>query len=557
MDTRRPLLALALLFAGISAFAQPKEGESLVPKTPSAAPDYFCTWNVQGYVDNYNSIRGNMTEAYMFGTGRWQNWLSFYPKVRQDLFFVMDDSWDIPMKDKINKNTDPDLGTIEVNTERFPSFTGTPLERLRHLVDSVKSYGWKGLGGWICAQKASAVSMNDADFWRERLETAEKAGFAYWKVDWGHQSRDDNFRKNLSRWGHEYAPNMYIEAAMKTNYIKFADVYRTYDVENIIAQPVTIQRVAELLPLKKESGAKGIVNCEDEPEIAVGLGCAIGVMRHPFAGNWPNGQTDYAFPKSGRNYKKRLDEVTRGVRWHRIAEPFGVDNDCEIDEVKLNDYWTYQDHESWQNHKVGEKIKASAPARISRCMPLPVTNDTTSLRPYLLASKYPNGAVAVVAIGRTIDRSYIPRRVDVSIEAESWLKPLGIFGYYKSLTVNFRKSLKSPSNTRVWAQDLAGETPVEITDKVMITQNSMTIPGDVIEEVGLMAKTKGDLSNPGLVIQVYGEEADGTASVDIPSAKSDKNTAWYNLQGMSVSMNDRSSLPKGIYLNKGNKILIR
>ncbi len=557
MDTHKPLLALAFLITSISVFAQPKEGESLVPQTPSAAPDYFCTWNVQGYVDNYNSIRGNMTEDYMFGTGKWQNWLSFYPKVRQDLYFVMDDSWDIPKKDKINKNTDPDLGTIEVNTERFPSFTGTPFERLRHLVDSVKSYGWKGLGGWICAQKASSVSMNDTDFWRERLETAEKAGFAYWKVDWGHQSRDDNFRKNLSNWGRKYAPNMYIEAAMKTNYIKFADVYRTYDVENIIAQPVTIQRIAELLPLKKEGDAKGIINCEDEPEIAVGLGCAIGVMRHPFVGKWPNGQTDYAFPEVGRNYKKRLDEVTRGVRWHRIAEPFGVDNDCNIDEVKLDDYWTYQDHESWQNHKVGEKIKASAPARISRCMPLPVTNDTTSLRPYLLASKYPNGAVAVVVIGRTIDRSYRVRKVDVSIEAESWLKPLGIFGYYKSLTVNFRNSLKSPSHTRVWAQDLAGETPVEITDKVEITQNSLTIPGNVIQQVGLMAKTKNDLSSPGLVVQVYGEEIDGTASVDIPSATKDNNTAWYNLQGVSVSMDDRSSLPKGIYLNNGNKLLIR
>ena len=498
-----------------------------------------------------------MTEAYMFGTGKWQNWLSFYPKVRQDLYFVMDDSWDIPLKDKINKNTDPYLGTIEVNTERFPSFTGTPLERLRHLVDSVKSYGWKGLGGWICAQKASNVSMGDAAFWRNRLETAEKAGFAYWKVDWGHQARDDNFRKNLSIWGREYAPNLYIEAAMKPEYIKFADTYRTYDVENIIAQPVTLQRIAELLPFKKEGDAKGIINCEDEPEIAVGLGCAIGVMRHPFAGNWPNGETDYAFPAVGRCYKLRLDEVTRGVRWHRIAEPFGVDGDCEIDNVKLNDYWTYQNHESWRGHKNGEKIKGSAPARMSRHMPLPVTNDTTSLRPYLLASKYPNGAVAVVAIGRTIDRSYISRRVDVSIEAGSWLKPIGVFGYYKSLTVNFRNSLKSPSKVKVWAQDLAGETPVEITDSVTITKNSMTIPGSVIQRVGLMAKTDGDLSNPGLVIQVYGKERDETASINIHPTKNGKNAAWFGLNGKNFSMAGSESLPKGIYIHNGAKVFVR
>ena len=70
--------------------------------------------------------------------------------------------------------------------------------------------------------------------------------------------------------------------------------------------------------------AKGIINCEDEPYIAVGLGCAIGVMRHPFAGTLPDGAQDFVFPPVGRDIKRRLDEVVRGVRWHRIAEPFAV-----------------------------------------------------------------------------------------------------------------------------------------------------------------------------------------------------------------------------------------
>lgn len=48
--------------------------------------------------------------------------------------------------------------------------------------------------------------------------------------------------------------------------------------------PITIRRICDLLPYKTVEGAKGIINCEDEPYIAVGLGCAIGVMRHPFAG---------------------------------------------------------------------------------------------------------------------------------------------------------------------------------------------------------------------------------------------------------------------------------
>ena len=45
--------------------------------------------------------------------------------------------------------------------------------------------------------------------------------------------------------------------------------------------------------------------------------------------------------------KKRLDEVVRGIRWHRIAEPFGVNGkDFEIDNVRLEDYWILKEKEN-------------------------------------------------------------------------------------------------------------------------------------------------------------------------------------------------------------------
>ena len=37
-----------------------------------------------------------MTERYLFGNGPFEGWTSLYPQIRQDLYFVMDDSWDIP-----------------------------------------------------------------------------------------------------------------------------------------------------------------------------------------------------------------------------------------------------------------------------------------------------------------------------------------------------------------------------------------------------------------------------------------------------------------------------
>lgn len=492
----------ALTFSSCSL--QQQSLDSLVPDTPSNAPDYLCTWNLQAYVVDYENsdmMRKAMTEENIFGEGTYQNWASFYPKIRGDLYFVMDDSWDIP-KDVNTKRDNPYLGTTELNEERFPSFTGTPTERLRKLTERMKSLGWKGAGGWICAQKSDNFpDVSEEDYWMERLKVAHDAGFSYWKVDWGKNSRNDEWRKMLTRLGKEHAPGLWIEHAMKNEYIEFSDVFRTYDVENIIAQPVTIQRVSNLLSYKAQDGAKGIVNCEDEPYIAVGLGCAIGIMRHPFAGNLPGGRQDEAFPPVGHNYKKCLDEIVRAVRWHRIAEPFAVDGNCAVDTVKLADSWELRENETWnKGRKVGSVLSESAPARVSRGMALPEVADTASSRPFILASTYPNGAVAVSAIGRAIGREYVTKEVPVTVNGSDWHAPVGLFGCFKEVTLVYPSALTS--SVKVLAQDLAGDTPVDVTDLVVIENNRMTIPGEVIRKVGLMEATDGDLSGPGLVLKV-------------------------------------------------------
>ena len=76
---------------------------------------------------------------------------------------------------------------------------------------------------------------------------------------------------------------------------------------------------------------------------------------------------------------------------------------------------------------------------------------------------------------------------------------IGVFGRYHSLTLNFDKSV---TGQRVIAQDLAGESPEDITDLVHIAGEQMTVPGAVIDRVGRSAATPGDKSNPGLVIVV-------------------------------------------------------
>lgn len=496
------LCILAVIASGCGS----RTPESLVPDRPSDAPDYLCTWNLQGYVTSYVSnemMRYAMNEENIFGEGEYCGWASLYEPIRGDLYFVMDDSWDIP-QDENGAGGNPYLGTVELNGERFPSFTGTPAERLRKLTRRLKRMGWKGAGGWICAQKPeSFADVPEEEYWSTRLKEAAEAGFSYWKVDWGRDATNDAWRQMLTRLGKEHAPGLWIEHAMKNEYVVFSDAFRTYDVENVIAQPVTIQRVANLLPYKAQAGAKGIVNCEDEPYIAVGLGCAIGVMRHPFAGNLPDGRQDDAFPPVGHNYKRCIDEVVRGVRWHRIAEPFAIDGDCMVDTVRLADSWELHENETWnKGRQVGSVLRESAPARVSRRMPLPEVADTSSSRPFVLASRYPNDAIAVAAIGRAVGRDYVRRAVAVTVEGSDWTAPVGLFGRFGEVTIVYPVALDTSAGIEVWGQDLAGDTPVDITSEVSVDGNRLTVPGKVIDRVGMMCATEGDLSDPGMVLKV-------------------------------------------------------
>lgn len=496
---------IGLFMAIVSVFSACRSSEqpaSLVPESPSNAPDYFCTWSVQGYSVNYTGTeptRAAIDEAHLFGDASCEGWAYFFPKIRSDLFFVMDDSWDIPRQ--VNTGNNEYLGLAELDASRFPSFTGTPQERLKQLTERMKAIGWKGLGGWICAQESVVDSLYHVPeaYWSRKLKAAGDAGFSYWKVDWGKNDRVKEWRQMLTRLGHLYAPQLWIEHAMVNEYITFSDVFRTYDVESITSAATTIDRIARLLPYQAEEGAKGVINCEDEPYIAVGLGCAIGIMRYPFDGALPNGKPDHVFPAVGRNLKKRMDEITRAVRWHRIAEPFGVCGDARIDTFRLTDRWVFRSGESWVNHADGEILSVQAPARISRGMELPeISNLHEETQPFVLASCYPNGAVAVVTLDRTAGRESFLQRETVHITVKDFNVPIGIFGDYETLVIEGKQA--PATNAKVYMQDLAGDTPVEVTDKIKVEGNRVTVSGDLIREIGTMAGTSGDLSAPGLVM---------------------------------------------------------
>lgn len=513
---RNSFLSL-LLFAGLGANAR-QLPTSLVPATPSRAADYFCTWNIQGFDVSYEGdTRNMMTEQQIFGQGRWQNWINFFPRIRQDVYFLLDDSWDMPLD--YSSVIQQYYGLIALDAERFPSHTETdPVQRLRSLARRVEGYGWKGLAGWVCAQESPLDSLHQdvAAYWRHQFERAHQAGVHYLKVDYGRHERDPQWRQLLSDVAHEVSPELIIEHAspkgptvtdtglLDADIASRSDVFRTYDVETFISIPVSLRRVMQVLEHKALDGYKGIVNCEDEPYMAAGLGCLIGIMRHPYAGALPNGKADHVFPLTSRDVKHRLDEVVRAVRWHRLAEPFGMNADLQVDTALLTDRWLLGPRETWfDGHKEGMEITESAPARVSRCMPLPRV-EADGLAPYVLASRYPNGAVAVAALERLDGRVWSYPQARVGFETDRMDAPIGLFGYYQEVTIQFPEKIQQ-RGLHILAQDLASDTAVDITRQVRIRGNRLIVPGSVISRVGLSAATPGDVSAPGLVLQLCRE----------------------------------------------------
>ena len=495
---QKPLLpSLAAAVMLLAAFHSPPvcmaapKPHSLVPATANTSPDYFCTWNIQGYYSSYvkGSQKDAVQESQLFGQGRNQNWLGQYAGVRQDLYFLMDEGWDLPDED------------VRVVPGRFPSYAaGTQPENFTKLSEAVKKSGWRGLGLWMRADAKTD------DFWTQRLQWMQASGVAYWKVDYGHQEKDEAWRRHLTEMGRQTAPGLTIETALIPHAITWGDTYRTYDVDALLSVPQTLGRVVSELDLKAEPPAKGLINCEDEVYLGAALGCCYGVMRHSFAGNLPSGRQDFVFPPITRDLKHCTDEVVRAVRWHRVAPAFAVGaSPVATSSEQLTDNWFFQKDESWRI-PAGQQQSATAPAAVTRGLPLPeVTPAVGSIKPFVVASRNPNGAVAVATLGRTLcpsatDRRWITGEVaDVTLHVGRNSGPVGIFGRYHSLTLVFDKSV---DGHRVLAQDLAGSIPQDVTRLVHISGGRLLIPGTMIDRIGRSAATPGDKSDPGLVLVV-------------------------------------------------------
>lgn len=514
---------------------------NFIPDSAGVTPSYWCTWSAQNFAVDTFTLRyviglgdhtvpsDNLTEEVVFRNPGWEKMMP--EDIKKDLYITFDVGWDIAGGSHKDKATKWIIGTHEVATDKFPSCTGTPAERLRKLNEITKNAGWKGAALWIAAQtsmdsKGKKPSEKEVEnYFRERFRWSKEAGIEYWKVDYGTRGGDINFRKMLTRLAHEEAPGLWVEHgrgsgpfnddecpwddpnpgktgkyknwddgnAIKVQHaqMQFSDVLRTYDVSAQLSVPTTLDRVAQVLgSFSAPTEGKGIINCEDEPYIAATLGCAIGVMRHP------------AFIEAqGHDYdplqvRKQMDAIKRAVRWQRIAPAFQVGSvHVTMDSAYHLDYWNFKPGQTWAKWMNGRTVLQAAPARVSRGMELPqVKSDTL---PYVISSRFPNGTYAVATLFRTDSvKGFVYPLADVSIKCEKPGK-IGIFGKYKSLTIQLAEGSKV---NKVYAQDLAGTKAIEITDLVEISDSGIKLDGELINLIGTSAAGPDDVSQPGMLL---------------------------------------------------------
>lgn len=513
---------------------------NLIPDTPAPTPNYWCTWGAQNYaadrVDLYtwNGPYNNLNQEILFDYPGWAT--RFYEEARADLYVMFDVGWDAPAGIAI-ENERWRLGSLEVDEGRFPGCTGSPAQRLACLKQMCRDAGWRGAGLWVAPQLAGRhepeAPAEHRAYWRERARWSREAGITYWKVDVGRHAAETAYRRMMSEVCREVAPELLLEHAINLGplndeptpwsemaagssgryrnwdagevraraleILAFADVLRTYDVTAHLSVATTMDRVAELLAGAPHAPAgQALLNAEDEVYLAAALGCAFGVMRH---GAWRDHEIQY----DPHGLRWTLDEVLRAVRWQRLAPASGAHClSVTLSDLTLTDSWHFREGETWAHFYWGQTFRQAAPGVIARGLPLPEVQVAQGERapdglPFVVAARHPNGAVSVATLPRTtVARGIYHPRAHLSLALPGLDAPLGVFGRYASLRLRLPAAL---DGRRVWAQDLAGDSAVDITERLSLGENSLTFSGELLEQIGLVAATPGARSAPGLTIR--------------------------------------------------------
>ena len=508
---------------------------NLIPNTGPETGNYWCTWVTQSnrlknIADRKNVmlIRNQMNESFLFGPHGVLHQME--PDIRKDLMVLLDDGWDVPY-DVDNPQDRIAFGSLELNEQRFPSFRGTPAERLTALNRAIQALGYRGTGVWVASQQTGepdtmVAEPQAASYWAQRARWCMEAGVSYWKVDWGSHNNSlsylammtDTVKALSAEHAAAHHGNLRIEhsfvrppmnqeepersagdAKICADIAALCDYFRLYDFVFGMHPTVAMRRAADLLaanpPIRED--CEGRINAEDELYLAAALGCSAGVMRHNRS-VWHLEGMD--FEKAARAY--RFDEVKRMCMWHRIAPPFSMKASSAVVSKEIITHTKYYDTDptDWP-YVGGTTVSQSAPSAIARNALLPVVTNAQAL-PFVVCSIHPQtGAFSIAALNKAMDDEHpIDTRADVSAKAGDILSPVGMFGRYRSLSLSFEQPL--PNGMKILMQDLCGDKAEEVTERVQLEQGRLVIPGALIDQVGTRHASAGDLSDPGLVLQI-------------------------------------------------------
>ncbi len=526
MKTRIAILLIALT----SCTTTP----NLVPETPASSANYWCTWYAQNYwqqrggeITDFDAInnpnaREELSYNHLFNPD--DGWVSNYlPRGRSDWFFLIDHGWQTKIESERTLPGAKPFFSLQIDPRDFPQYANPkPQESLRLFNEEIKNNGWKGLGIWTKGTIDSVTAHT-------MVEWSKYAGVEYWKIDgggiqnfWSYKIKQEIFPElaleyvtgaggNLNPgWDNpdlkEY-PSVYDHGGSKQKdmlrVLQNTDAFRTYDATPILMSVTTLRRTHDIL---KQTYGKpeyiAILNLQDDCNAAAGLGCLVASKRHPnFMERTLDGKDLHHQLSGKRHMQGRMNEAERFGRWSRIAPAFSAgEGTYQYSDYDLIDYYPFTKHDTWFKATYGKVVYQSAPAIMARNMPLPevaIEGDA----PFVMVTAYPNGPVCVTTEGRvkTEDQWFHPR-AKIRIKVKDASQPLGIFGHYKELSIEFPEDLGSVKH--IWAQDLLAEKAIDIYPDVKIDGSTLIIPGDLIDEIGTSAGDEGDISAPGMVIRV-------------------------------------------------------
>jgi hypothetical protein len=423
-----------------------------------------------------------------------------------------------------------------MDTVDFPRYSHLkPKEKIKQMNIDIKALGWKGLGLWVRGNPSEEEMQ-------KFVEWSKYAGIEYWKIDGGdikyyYASKIKNIiypeltLEHITgagpinpKWdisGLSLYPSVYnreeavsqkLDASLNSatekvektlDVIKNTDVFRTYDAAPLLVSTTTMQRIHDILvETSGHSEYKAFLNIQDDCNIAAALGLLVAVKRHPMTTPRMYKGKDFHLQISGeRRVNQRLNEMDRFALWQRIAPPMSAGyGTYRFSKHTLVDSIIFQLNDTWFKPSHGKMVRQSAPAIMARNIALPEVKHK-ELAPYVMASKFPNGAIAIATEGRvTPNKSWIHPKADIVVKEVQLNKPIGIFGYYESLSLEFTQNL--PDEIKVYGQDLLSEKAIDITKRLKINKNRIVILGDLIEEIGTMDGDTDDISVPGMIIKI-------------------------------------------------------